>query len=156
MGRIFTIPLPSITGLTSTAPFLQIATPSTVRARLLEFQLGQINDETNEQVAVTFDRRSTASTMVAAATPLKNDPDGAISLLTGSTTTCGNGLATVTGTTGDVWPLPGFNLLTGLQWFPTPATQIIIGVSGFLTVQFAAAPATGSLTWNGYLVFEEV
>jgi hypothetical protein len=143
-------------GLTSltTTPFLQIATPATQGIEILSFELYQETSETSQQEAITFTRRSTASTLPTATTPIAIREKDGISLLTGSTTTNAVGIATVTGTLVSTPLLFSFNVLNGFMYMPVPEARLTVGPSGFLTIQFKTAPAAN--TWSGQLVYREM
>lgn len=146
------LPIASLASLTTT-PFAQLSTPATVSIEILCIELGQEASETSEQLQITAARRSTASTLPTSTTPLAaRESDGA-SLLTGSTTTNATGIATVTGTLTSTFQLPPFNALNGFYWEPIPERRWTVKPSGFLTLQFKAAPAAG--TWSGMIWFDE-
>src|SRR5436853_6136731 len=97
MAGMYYLPILGLTGLTA-VPFAQIATPATMGIEIMEIWLGQETSETVQQEVLSLCRRSTASTLPTATTPVTNGDDGGTSLLTGSTTTNATGIATVTGT----------------------------------------------------------
>jgi len=138
----------------TTAPFIQLATPSNTGLVILEFVLGQEASETSEQVVLTMQRRTTASTMANAGTVVKMDPTAPGTRLSTSTTTNGYGTATATGTAGDALHRWTFNALNGLLYVPTPDTLVVMDVSQFLTFQFPTAPANN--TYSGHIIIEEI
>jgi hypothetical protein len=140
----YSIPFSGLTGLTA-VPFLQIATPATQAVEILSFELYQETSETSQQECITFTRRSTASTLPTAITPIATREKDGASLLTGTTTTCAAGIATVTGTLVSTPMLFTFNALNGFMYLPVPEARYTIGVSSFLTIQFKTAPAAN--TW---------
>jgi len=153
MARRYSFVISALASLTA-VPFAQIATPATTGVALLWIRLTQETSETSQQEVISIMRRSTASTLPTSTTPTalrENDP---ASLLTGSTTTNAQGIASVTGTAGNILVRDSFNALNGWEWLPTPECQIIVKPSGFLTLQFPTAPAAN--TWSGFIIFEEL
>jgi len=153
MARSYTFIISALTGLTA-VPFAQLATPATTAIELIRFELGQETSETSQQECVTLTRRSTASTLPTSTTPLALSQRDPASLLTGSTTTNAQGIATVTGTIGNLLKRWTFNVLNGLLWVPVPEERITVEPSSFVTWQFATAPAAN--TWSGEIVFREL
>jgi hypothetical protein len=153
MPGVYVIPFSGLTSLTG-VPFLQIATPATQAVELLSFELYQETSETSQQECITLTRRSTASTLPTAVTPIAMREKNGASLLTGTTTTCAAGIATVTGTLVSTLLTMSFNVLNGLLYLPIPEARLTVGPSGFLTFQFKTAPAAN--TWSGQLVFQEL
>jgi hypothetical protein len=137
----------------TTVPFLQLATPSNAELAIVEFFVGQEAGETSEQLALTFQRRTTASTLPTAAVISPLDPSDAATRLLMTTTTNAYGIATVTGTAGVVLKRFTFNALNGLLYVPIPEARMGMDVSGFLTVQFLAAPAAN--VYSGYVAVRE-
>lgn len=154
MGRKYVLPFGPTAALTTTVPFVQIATPATMQVAITGIELGQTANETSVQEVLTITRRSTASTLPTAQAPLRLNDSDAASLLTGTTTTNAWGIATVTGTIGDVLRRVTFNQLNGWLWVPTPEQYIILGISEFVTIQFETAPA--SALWAGTINLEEL
>lgn len=149
---VYGLPIAGLTGLTA-VPFAQLATPATTSISILCIELGQETSETSQQEILTLIRRSTASTLPTATTPLAvRESDGA-SLLTGSTTTNATGIASAGGTLVSTFQLPAFNVLNGFYWEPIPERRITVKPSGFITLQFKTAPAAN--TWSGMIYFEE-
>ena len=144
------LPISALGSLTA-VPFAQLATPSTVGIEIVAIELGQEASETSQQEVLQLNRRTTASTLPTSTTPLKTDPNDQASKLTGSTTTNATGIASVSGTTGDIWILPSFNVLNGFIW--RPPTQLIIPPSSFITLEFKTAPAAN--VWSGMIWFRE-
>jgi hypothetical protein len=149
----YSIAFSGLTSLTA-VPFLQIATPSTQAVEILSFELYQETSETSQQECITFTRRSTASTLPTATTPIATREKDGASLLTGTTTTCAVGIATVTGTLTSTPMLFSFNALNGFMYLPIPEARFTIGPSSFLTIQFKTAPAAN--TWSGQLIYREL
>lgn len=152
--RIYTLPIASLASLTAT-PFAQLATPATTSIQILGIELGQETSETSQQEIISIQRRSTASTLPTSTTPIAMmEKDGA-SLLTGSTTTNATGIASASGTAGNVLVRLPFNAVNGLVWYPSD-TRILLTVapSSFLTFQFITAPAAN--TWSGQIYFAEL
>lgn len=140
----------------TTTPFLQLATPTNAGLTIVEFSLGQESSETSEQLVVTGQRRSTASTLPTAATIEKADPTAPASLLATTTTTNAYGIASATGTaSGGAFPRWPFNALNGLYYVPPPEARIFLNISSFLTFQFVTAPTAGPV-WSGYVIVVEV
>ena len=152
-GRIYSFPITSLTSLTA-VPFAQISCPSTMAVEIMGFYLGQETSETSQQEIITITRRSTASTLPTATTPFALNELDPVSLLTGSTTTNAAGIATVTGTIGNVLKRLCFNALNGCFWLPPAEERITVKPSGFLTFQFLTAPAAN--TWSGEIIFREL
>jgi hypothetical protein len=152
MPRRYTFIISGLTGLTA-VPFAQLVAPATTGIRILQIFLGQEASEVSQQEVLTVMRRSTASTLPTATTPVALDENDPASLLTGSTTTNAQGIATVTGTAGNILRRIPFNALNGYDWLPTPESQIKVKPSGFLTLQFPTAPAAN--TWSGWIDYEE-
>jgi len=153
MGGRYVLPISGLTALTA-VPFAQLATPATTGIVIIGIELGQETSETSQQEQLTLNRRSTASTLPTSTTPLRLGSRTTASLLTGSTTTNATGIATVSGTTGDIILLPSFNVLNSFIWYPLPEMRIHLGVSEFITPQFKTAPAAN--TWSGGIYFEEL
>jgi hypothetical protein len=153
MAREYSFVISALASLT-TVPFVQLSTPATTGVELIELYLGQETSETSEQLCVSIQRRSTASTLPTATTSVPISSNDPASLLTGSTTTNAQGIATVTGTAGNVLTRLTFNALNNLIWVPVPEARISMAPSSFLTLQFIASPATG--TWSGHLIFREL
>lgn len=151
--RVFSFPIVALTSLTA-VPFVQLATPSTTGIEIISLRLGQDTSETSQQEAITFSLRSTASTLPTATTPRALFTGGSISLLTGSTTTNTQGIASATGTLTWVLWRENFNVLNGYIYLPMIEERIRIAPSSFFTIEFATAPAAN--TWSGTLVFKEV
>lgn len=151
-GKFFYLPINQLASLTA-VPFAQLATPATTPIRIARIELGQETSEVSQQEALTLTHRSTASTMAASTTPIPMDwrATADASLLTGSTTTNGTGIATVTGTLVDTLRLPPFNVLNGFIW--EPPGPLWLAPSRFATLQFATAPAAN--TWSGAIYWEE-
>lgn len=144
------LPIAGLTGLTA-VPFAQLATPATTGIEILEIDLGQETSEVSQQEQLQLNRRTTASTLPTSTTPLKTDPNDQASLLTGSTTTNATGIASASGTTGNIILLPGFNVVNGFLWVP-PA-RLFVPPSSFLVLEFKTAPAAN--TWSGGIWFRE-
>jgi hypothetical protein len=153
MAGMFYLPILGLTSLTA-VPFAQIATPATTGIEVMEILLGQETSETVQQEVISISRRSTASTLPTATTPVTNGDDGGTSLLTGSTTTNATGIATVTGTliTNSTLRFP-FNALGGLLYVFTGEVGYQLKPSSFLTLQFVTAPAAN--TWSGHIKYRE-
>lgn len=153
LGRTYSFVIAGLTSLTG-VPFAQIATPATCAFEIVSFELGQETSETSQQEVISIMRRSTASTLPTATTWVAlNQRDPATSLAA-TTTTNAQGIATVTGTAGNVLRRLTFNVLNGCLWVPTPAETIIMEPSAFLTFQFVTAPAAN--TWSGTIVGREL
>ena len=144
------LPISALTSLTA-VPFVQLATPATTGIEILAIELGQETSETSQQEQLQLNRRTTASTLPTSTTPLKTDPNDQASKLTGSTTTNATGIASASGTTGEILLLPSFNVLNGFIWRP-PAI-LIVPPSSFITLEFKTAPAAA--TWSGAVWFRE-
>ncbi len=78
-----------------------------------------------------------------------------LSVLTGSTTTNAVGIATVTGTIGDILAELDVNVLVGISWFPEKLglPPIPMPPSSFLTLDFPGVPPNG--TYGGQLYYRE-
>lgn len=139
----------------TTAPFLQFATPSNAGLRLLEFFCGQEAGETAEQIAITMQRRTTASTMASAAAAIaKLDPTDANSRLATTTTTNGYGTATATGSAADLMYTFTGDSRVGIQYAPSAEeASLMMDISQFATFQFKAAPAAN--VYSGFAIVEE-
>lgn len=138
----------------TTAPIVQIATPTNAGARILEFFICQEAGETAEQAALTIQRRTTASTLPTAGTIVKMDPTDAATRLASSTTTNAYGIASATGTAGDLMMRFAFDVRVGLFYAPSDLNAaILMDVSQFLTFQFVASPSNN--TYSGHVIFEE-
>jgi len=143
-------PISGLTALTG-VPFVQISTPATTGIEILAIELGQETSETSQQEALQLNRRTTASTLPIATTPLKTDPNDQVSKLTASTTTNATGIASASGTTGEIIILPPFNVLNGFIW--TPSARLIVPPSSFIVLEFKTAPITN--TWSGGIMIRE-
>lgn len=152
MAREYSFIFNALTSLTTT-PFLQLATPATTGITILGIEVGQEASTTSAQTILQITRRSTASTLPTSTTPFSLDQNDPTSLLTGSTTTNATGIASVTGTIGNVLARLCFNVLNGLLWVPTPEYRIKMGPSSFLTLQFPTTPP--AVTWSGQVYFLE-
>lgn len=146
----FILPISGLTSLTA-VPFAQLATPATTGIEILGIELGQETSETSQQEQLQLNRRTTASTLPTSTTPLKTDPNDQASKLTGSTTTNATGIATVSGTTGDIILLPAFNVLNGFIW--SPLARLFVPPSSFIVLEFKTAPAAN--TFSGAIYFRE-
>lgn len=146
----YILPISALTSLTA-VPFAQLATPSTTGIEVLAIELGQETSETSQQEQLQLNRRTTASTLPTSTTPLKTDPNDQASKLTGSTTTNATGIASVSGTTGDIILLPSFNVLNGFIW--RPPARLLVPPSSFIVLEFKTAPAAN--TWSGCIWFAE-
>lgn len=144
------LPISALTSLTA-VPFAQIATPAATGVEIVCIELGQETSETSQQEVVQLNRRTTASTLPTSTTPLKTDPNDQASLLTGSTTTNATGIASASGTTGNILILPPFNVVNGLIW--VPPVIYVVPPSSFVTLEFKTAPAAN--TWSGAIWFRE-
>lgn len=153
MAAVYVLPITSLASLTA-VPFAQLAPPATTGIEILALELGQETSETSQQEILTIARRSTASTLPTSTTPLALREKDPVSLLTGSTTTNATGIATVTGTVGNVLVRLCFNVLNGLLWLPVPENRITVAPSSFLTLQFLTAPAAN--TWSGQIYYREL
>ena len=153
MAGMFYLPILGLTSLTG-VPFAQLATPATCGIEIMEIWLGQETSETNQQEVISISRRSTASTLPTATTPVSNGDDAGASLLTGSTTTNATGIATVTGTiiANSTLRFP-LNALGGLLYVFTGEVGYQLKPSSFATLQFVTAPAAN--TWSGHIKFRE-
>jgi hypothetical protein len=147
-GRPYVAIFSGLTSLTA-VPFLQIAAPAGTGLEIVTFELGQETSETSQQEVVTAQRRTTASTLPTTVTPSKLQPGDPAAIAT-----VHSGIATGTGTAGDVVGRWSFNVLNGLLYVPVPEERIIIAPGGWLTFQFPTAPAAN--TWSGRLVFREM
>lgn len=148
-GEYF-LPISALSSLTG-VPFAQLATPATVGIEILEIALGQETSEVSQQEVLQLNRRTTASTLPTATTPLKSDPNDQASKLTGSTTTNATGIASVSGTTGDILILPPWNVLNGFLW--RPPLFYYVPPSAFIVLEFKTAPAAN--TFSGYIAYRE-
>lgn len=144
------LPISALASLTA-VPFAQLATPATTGIEILCIEIGQELSETNNQEVLQLNRRTTASTLPTSTTPLLTSPNDQASKLTGSTTTNATGIATGSGTTGNILILPPFGTLNGFVWIP-PVRFIVIP-SAFVTLEFKTAPAAA--TWSGSIYFRE-
>jgi hypothetical protein len=153
MAGMFYLPILGLTSLTGT-PFAQLATPATTGIEVMEILLGQEATEASQQEVISICRRSTASTLPTATTPVTNGDDGQVSLLAGTTTTNATGIATVTGTliANTTLRLP-LNALGGLLYVFTGEVGYQLKPSSFLTLQFVTAPAAN--TWSGHIKYRE-
>ncbi len=139
----------------TTAPFLQLATPSNAGVRVLEFFCGQEAGETAEQVAIQVARRSTASTLPTAAAVNKLDPTDANSRLATTTTTNAYGIASATGTLADLLEVFTGDCRVGVQYAPSDESAAdIMDVSQFMTFHFKTAPAAN--VYSGFVKVEEI
>lgn len=150
MAREYVFPIVALTSLTG-VPFAQLSTPATTGIEIVCIELGQETSETSQQEVVQLNRRTTASTLPTSTTPLKMDPNDPASLLTGSTTTNAAGIASASGTTGNIIILPPWNVLNGLVWMPP--LKLIVPPSSFLCLEFRTAPAAN--TFSGCIYFRE-
>lgn len=146
----YIFPISGLTSLTA-VPFAQLSTPATTGIEILSIELGQETSETSQQEQLQLNRRTTASTLPTATTPLKTDPNDQASLLTGSTTTNATGIASVSGTTGNIILLPSFNVINGFTW--SPLARLFVPPSSFLVLEFKTAPAAN--TWSGGIWYRE-
>ena len=147
---VYFLPISGLTSLTG-VQFAQLATPATVGIELVAIELGQETSETSQQECLQLNRRTTASTLPTSTTPLKADPNDQVSKLTGSTTTNATGIASASGTTGDIIILPSFNVLNGFIW--RPPVELIVPPSSFIVLEFKTAPSAN--TWSGGIWFRE-
>jgi hypothetical protein len=139
----------------TTAPFLQLATPTNAGLRILEFFVGQEAGETAEQIAIQAARRTTASTLPTAAAVNKLDPTDANSRLATTTTTNAYGIASATGTLGDLLEVFTGDCRVGVQYAPSDESAAsIMDVSQFLTFHFKAAPSAN--VYSGFVKVEEI
>lgn len=135
-------------------PFLQLATPTNAGLRLLEFFIGQEAGETAEQVAIQCARRTTASTLPTAAAVNKLDPTDGTPRLATTTTTNAYGIATGTGTLGDLLEVFTGDCRVGVQYAPsTEEASVLMDISQFLTFHFKTAPAAN--VYSGFVKVEE-
>ena len=153
MAREYAFVISSLTSLT-TVPFAQLATPATTGIEIISFELYQETSETSQQEVIQIARRTTASTLPTSTTPRQLKQNDPASLLTGSTTTNAQGVASATGTLDYVLYKIAFNVLNGLVWIPVPEARITMKPSSFLTFSFPTAPAAN--TWSGVIVFREL
>jgi hypothetical protein len=144
------LPISGLSGLTA-VPFAQLATPATTGIEILGIELGQETSETSQQEQLQLNRRTTASTLPTSTTPNKTDPNDQASKLTGSTTTNATGIASASGTTGDILLLPSFNVLNSFVW--SPMARLFVPPSSFIVLEFKTAPAAN--TWSGAIYFRE-
>lgn len=155
-GRTYSLPIEhSDAGIGSltTAPFLQISTPSTMAIEILSIMLGQEASETSEQLCLLLSERA-VSTLPNAKTPIPDLPSQGASLLTGSTTTNANGIASATGSLTQIKvPMP-FNALNGLLYMPPERETLIMPPSKFWVLEFKNAPAAG--IWWGRVKYREL
>jgi len=147
----YTLPISALASLTA-VPFAQLSTPATVGIAILRIEISQETSETSQQEILQLNRRTTASTLPTTTTPLKTDPNDQASKLTGSTTTNATGIASASGTTGDIHILPGFNVLNGFIW--EPPCLFVVPPSSFIVLEFKTAPAAN--TWSGLIWFREL
>lgn len=152
-GRVYRLQIVSLTALTA-VPFAQLATPATQAIELIGVELSQETSEVSQQEIVTLTRRSTASTLPTSTTPIALNHGDPASRLTGSTTTNAAGIASVTGTIGNVLWARSFNVLNGLEFWWPEIMRPTVDPSGFVTLQFLTAPAAN--TWSGSLYFREL
>lgn len=152
MTREYSFVFGGLSSLT-TAPFVQLATPATTGIQIIRIELGQEASATSAQAILTAMRRSTASTMPTAVTPLALTETDPASLLAGSTTTNTSGIASVTGTAGNILTRWCFNVLSGLLYVPVPEERITMKPSSFLTLQFPTTPP--AVTWSGHIIYTE-
>ncbi len=153
MPRSYVLPISALTSLTA-VPFAQLATPATTGITIFGIELGQETSETSQQEVLQLNRRTTASTLPTSTTPLKlGGPNDPASLLTGSTTTNATGIASASGTTGNIIILPPFNVLNGFLWYPPQEGRVIVPPSSFIVLEFKTAPAAN--TWSGAIYYFE-
>ena len=151
MAREYVLPISALTSLTA-VPFAQLATPAATGITIFGIELGQETSETSQMEVLQLNRRTTASTLPTATTPLKlKGPNDPASLLTGSTTTNAIGIASVSGTTGNIIILPPFNVQNGFIWWPPEKGWIVMPPSTFMTLEFKTAPAANTWSGNIYL-----
>jgi ABC-type microcin C transport system permease subunit YejB len=137
----------------TTAPFLQLATPTTCGLLIVEFVIGQEAGEVSEQVIIQFQRRTTASTLPTAASINALNQPGNTARLASSTTTNAYGIASATGTAGALLDQYPFHVSNGERVIPVPLAVIDMDVSQFLTVQFKTAP--GANIYTGHIKVQE-
>jgi hypothetical protein len=120
----------------------------------MEFFCGQEAGETAEQVAMTIMRRTTASTLPTAAAINELDPSDAATTLGSSTTTNAYGIASVTGSAGELLARFSFDARVGLFYAPSDlSVAVTMAASQFVTFQFTAAPAAN--VYSGHVFIKE-
>lgn len=148
MGRMFTLPLTSLSLASADTDLFELGTGSGTVAILHEFKI---------ESAVTSDER--LHWILRRASTSGNGSAGTeIPLASLETSTIGVATETIASTPGT----DGANLLAGcwsqlapLHYLPTPEARIVIPVSSFLVLNIVTAPAATRVI-SGYVIWEEL
>lgn len=129
---------------------MQIGTPAGGPCVILSASASQRGSTTSAQEELSFTRKSAGATVTAASVGthlFKKSAGDPTPSLTLSTTTTGV-VATAEGTDTDIAFREGFNVLNGWKYLPVPDERIFMGVSAFLGLKFATAPASQNWDFN--------
>ncbi len=154
MGRLYTSVFEGVTVSAAQNLFALLAS-STVPLLIHTFEIGQssdFGDAQDENLRIRV-RRGMTSNGSGGTTPAMNPVDPRE--LTSATATCraNDTTAASGGTIVTMWAST-FSVRAGYVWLPTPAIQLICGVSTRIAVDLPDAPAD-ALTMSGTIVWEE-
>jgi hypothetical protein len=147
-GRMYTAVFEAVS-VSAVQDLFEINAPSSAIIFLHEVTLGQSNSVTSQELKWKIHRASTSGS--GGSTPTAGPTLPGDAAFTG-TVKCNS---TTQGTAGTVLKADTFNVLSGLQWTPTPECQFLIPPSGRLTVSLDTAPS-GALTMSGTIQFEVI
>lgn len=153
IGRVYDLIVNDMDLFTSWAankPFAQLATPAGTSIEILQIEFGQRNVEASMQNGLWIAKRSAATTLAAGVVPQNLSPDGPLTLLTGTTTTCAAGISGAEGAIETGINLYSryvpFNQLNGVnqRYLETP---IKLPASKFITFSLTEASAAAGDKW---------
>ena len=158
MGRVYSAQFSAV-ATTVVLDFFELIAPADAVVKIHEIRITQsteAGDAQSEQLIFQIKRASGAYTSGSAGTtptptPLNfGDPafGGTVEANNTTQAAAGSGALATLLSASD-------NVHNGFHYLPTPETQIIISPSQALVVSLGAAPAD-SITFDGYIVFEEI
>lgn len=134
---------------------LQLKAGTNGPIEILRCALTQQSVTTSTQIAAKLVRKTAAATVtiaVAGTNVNKNNPANPTSDASLGTSATGF-TASAEGTDGEIDMERGFNVLSGLEWLPSEAEQIIVPQGGIIALKFSVAPP--SATWYAEITWRE-
>ena len=154
--RLYTVLCDNVTVAGATT-LVQLATPSTVSARLHRVHIGQSANATSAMQRVQVHRKAATVSTVTSATPAVVDPNDPASLCVGGTALTGVNASVEGAGAETVIFRDTFNVVAGWDWILTEdeKKKYALSPSQFISVKLPTAPATLT-NWTCTVELEEL
>ena len=151
IGRVYTIPLTSISVTTDADQDIWEMVPGSVRDVVLHGFSLTSSHTTDERIPLRLLRRSTTGTGGSGATEVPNHPGNT------NTADCAlNTLVTTPGTIGSILKAWQWSQQGELLYLPTPEMRPVAVKSGDRLCLHLNAALGGTRTWSGWVCWEEI